>query len=287
MSGNAISNSVLLRRIDALEKRIAALAPANRITSATNRAGGVPPKPTDLSVILTPGLAHLTWTGSRSSDLLTYLVEVSLSPDFVGVEEYEESSTRFIYSNGVEGLTYYARVFALNGARARSDASGTVTFVIGASSGSSVTSTQVAISRFVNSAGPFTTLNTNNESQTFGPCTFSLNTAASRVKPIIVLEGRHQFIQVNNPADNCYLLIELLRRPVGGATDTIVKTQRHFWSVDLTDQDVPIGIPVGSPFETPGSGNFEYRLRLTTREAGTNEINFQAGYVAIEALVLQ
>lgn len=288
MSGNAISNAVLLRRIDALEKKVAALAPANRITATTTRAGGVPPKPTDLAVVLSPGLAHLSWTGSRSSDLLTYLVEVSVSPDFVGVAEYEEAGTRFIFSDGIEGLTYYARVFALNGSRARSDASNIVTFVLGAATGSSIAGGQANLTSFTKGSS-FATLNTNNEFETYGPCTFSLQTASSQVRPFVTIDVASSTASNTDTANDSYIQFELLRRAEGAATDVVVKQLRwdiyaNFWpSGDPSRRQILFTMP----FETPGSGSWEYRLRVTSKMAGANTATFRAASIAIEALTIQ
>jgi hypothetical protein len=128
-------------RIKQLERSMDSIRPAATIGS---RAGGKPPKPTNLQFSLQPGIVAFEWDASGSPDLKDYRIQIANNEGMTNATEYTTTDARFVYYAGIAGTTYFARVAARNQQLKSSDFTTTVTTAIGTNVASEDTASENA-----------------------------------------------------------------------------------------------------------------------------------------------
>jgi hypothetical protein len=126
--GSGLSNALLEQRLRQMEETLSSLHPPQ---TSGSRAGGKPPKPTNLQYSRQPGVIAFEWDASTAPDLKDYRVQIASNANMVSAIEYATSDARFTYYAGVAGTTYYARVAARNRQLKSSDFTSTVSTTIG------------------------------------------------------------------------------------------------------------------------------------------------------------
>lgn len=122
------SDAALRRMFSELWAAIARAAVANPTFRVTERAGGVPPRPTGLTKVEGPGTITVAWQQVSIADLLYYEVQVSTDSSFVAsvFTDQAGASGRYTYQGGLAGTTYFLRVRTVNGDGNASEWSATI-----------------------------------------------------------------------------------------------------------------------------------------------------------------
>ncbi len=244
----------------------------------TNPAPGVPPA---LALGAVPGGARITFSRPADSDFLGVVVCMSQSPGFTPslANQVADAAAGPIVIPRVSG-TWYACVAAYD-AFAKGPVAGVVDYsllqfsaelsvvVAGVNTADLVPGAATTLHTFVKSSG-FATLDTNTETETYGPVTIDVPDADTIVDPRVIFEFDFSSAWGASSTTN-RLLIELLRRPFGGGDTVIDDAPIDFKSTVPTagGGTARTTVPSFTSFNQPGAGVWDYRLRLTTLIAGS------------------
>jgi hypothetical protein len=214
------------------------------------------------------GAITVRWNAAPAADLSHYNVEVSESSGFTGSTTYRTTGTRFEYTDGVQGTTYFIRVSTINKDGTASDPTptlnsttgqvGTAALEVGAAS---------SVSRFAKSTGftKMVAVDVPGDTQVFGPVFVEVARDDSVVLPLVVTEVdlHSNWTGVSYQ----YVLMELLRRRSGESNDTVIDSVQPDFKSDLPGVALPatarVVLAAFTTFDTPGAGDVEYRVRLT------------------------
>lgn len=248
--------------------------------STSVRSGdATPPRVSGISpstVFTQPGTFTVKWNAAAINDLQRYEVQISTTADFT--QDVVTDSTRNLHYTWNEGdvdTTYYLRVRAVN----TKGNAGPWSSRISSATGKVATATIVVnaaseIDSFTQSTG-FSQLQGTGSvtTETYGPVEISVFDDNSVVDPVIVFEVdyRSDYYAIGTNQ----LFVELLRRPAGGTSDTVIDdVTTDFKSTIPNIAGVPTGntarttVDVGATKDQPGEGDFEYRIRLTITSSG-------------------
>lgn len=122
---------------------------------------------------------------------------------------------------------------------------------------------------FTKSSG-FAVLDTDNETETYGPASMQVFDASAVVRALIRInfDMACTFPDVGSGVDantKNQVIFEVLRRPFGGA-DTVIDTFQYDMHITYPQSSsIPgrISIPSFSVYDTPGGGLYEYRVRIS------------------------
>lgn len=205
------------------------------------------------------------------ADWAFYEVQVASNAGFTAdLVTYKVTQNTFEFSLGEGNVTYYTRVRA-------SDPSGllagpysvtlnTETGLVGTADIEVGAAAEFAT--FTKSSA-FAVLDTDGESETYGPCSMDVYDADSVVRALIRInfDMACTFPDVGGGADantKNQVIFTVLRRPSGGADTTIDTFQYDMHITYPISSGIPgrISIPSFSVYDTPGAGTFEYRVKI-------------------------
>jgi hypothetical protein len=235
-------------------------------TESTRSAGGTPPAVTGIQKVTRPGTLTVSWSRVPITDLRNYEVLIATNATFTsGVVTRSTRELQFTWEEGDDTSTYYIKVRAINTANNPGAYSATVNTANGKVTTSNIDPNAASeIHAFTKTAG-FTTLDTDTETETYGPVSIDVFDADSVVEPRVIFQVDFSSTWVAASTTN-RLTIELLRRPEGGG-DTVIDTAVTDFKSDLpgaaTGGVVRLTLPTFTSFDQPGAGTFEYRMRLT------------------------
>ncbi|MGH7893212.1 MAG: hypothetical protein ACREQL_01005 [Candidatus Binatia bacterium] len=281
-----INEALLEQRVAQLEAIVASLSGGS--TSAGQRAGGKPPKPTGLTVSDAPGLIQWEWDDSPIADLLHYRIQISESDGFTNAFTRTTVDPRFPYYEGVSGVTYFARVATVNRSSRASDYTAGVSSEVGLVDDTLLTTANITLQRFVKTSGfdALAAINGATDTETYGPLEVVAMSEDTVVDLKVSLIG---LLDVSFPSTGqvCFFTLDLLRRESGG-TDALIWTVQRDFSYGRGGSGAPteaeyIAFPPIA--EQPGEGTWEYRFRVTITTGGSNDIQFTGTDLRILALV--
>jgi hypothetical protein len=281
----SVNQGLLEQRIAVLEAIVASLSGSD----VSARAGGKPPKPQNLAVVDAPGVIQWAWDPAPITDLLHYRIQISTSEGMTNSFETTTTDPRFTYYEGTPGVTYYARVATVNRSSRSSDYTSPVSSEVGLVDSDLLdTSSTTVLERFVKTSG-FTALDTGaggTANETYGPLEVTCADDEAIVDLKIALIG---LLDVAFPSSGqaCYFLLEVLRRESGGSDTTIWSVQRDYsygrGGSGTPTEDEYIAFPPIA--ESPGTGTWEYRFKVTITTGGSNRIQFTGTDLRILAIV--
>lgn len=235
------------------------------------------------------GTFTVSWNAVPIRDLLHYEVQWSSDATFVSADLQSDTTgnTRFTPTNLGADTTYYVRVRAVNqdfnagpwSSRVSSLGGKVLTANINPNAASEIHS-------FTKTSG-FTKLDTDAESETYGPVIITVADSSAVVLPRTIFEFDFGS-EWQTTASAMSFTIDLLRRPSGGG-DTIIDSVTSevkstlpghvnpstFVYERVGTQTVRMVAPSFTTFDQPGAGTWEYRVRVTTNIAGaSNSMDF-------------
>ena len=138
----------------------------------------------------------------------------------------------------------------------------------------------------------FTLLDADEETETYGPATATVFDANAVVRVLIriAFDMRAEFPSDPNSSTKAQVFFTTLRRPVGGMVDTTVdeyQNDMHFIYPQFGTTRGRINLPSFTVQDTPGQGNFEYRVRvrLNIAQGGASTLpilEFQVSQINME-----
>jgi hypothetical protein len=282
---NAALEASFDRRLRELEYAIEELrSSANPASSsvyrgaALSRAGGTPAAPTGVELLsATPGAITVGWNAPLQRDIVRFDVQISTSSVFIGDARtfaVSSSSESFTYTTEDPEATYYIRVRTVGSQRA-SEWSAVVNSTTGAVTTAHFEAGAATEIYEYTKSSSFTNLNTNNETETYGPVTVDVYDDTSVVEPAIIFE--FDYSSNYSGANNCRVKFDFLRRPSGGSDTTVDTVTVDFKSVVPSSGGgtARAVAPVFTAFDAPGAGLFEYRIKVTTEIGAGNTLSFQ------------
>jgi hypothetical protein len=282
-----VSSTVLTsleRRVRELERRIEGLAPSNPYASRSSvlSTNGVPVAPSGLSLANThaPGTIGITWNPVRASDVLYYEIQVAEDASFrVNPETFRETDPSFVFERGNSSIfeaskTFYLRVRSVNKAGRASGWSATLNSETGKVFSADIEPGATGeIYSFLKTSS-FATLNTNNETEAYGPVVIDVFDATSVVEPRVIFE--FDYASDWSGSDICRAIFTLEYRTSGsGGYSTVDSVTVDFKSTipSLGGGTARAVAPIFTSFHQPGAGLWDYRVSIETEVTGGNAIS--------------
>jgi hypothetical protein len=271
------------RRIRNLEREIAQRARANpQRGHGRVFAGGRPPQVSGLALLSSaPNTIAIEWNPVAVSDLLYYEVQVAKDAQFtVDVETLVAGgTTTYSYaadnSSTLQLTPYYLRVRAVNQQGNPGEWSARLNSTSGQVASADFTRGAAGeIYQYVKSSS-FSVLNGDGETETYGPVTIDVFDEYSVVQPAVIFEYNFSSDWVG--AGDCNMTWEFLRRPVGGGSDTVIDsvTVDSHSTIPTSGGGVARAVsPTFISYDAPGTGEWEYRIRVTVGLSGGNSLTF-------------
>jgi len=301
MSPLMMDEAELDRRLQVLQAQIdlRALANPNADTTARFSTSATPPSPTGLTLVPTVAGIVVEWQPVQILDLATYELQIDEVIEFSNPTTVSWTTTRFPFTNAVAGRTYFIRVRSVNIAGNASLFSA----ILNTKSGFVTTSTigvQAAseISRFLKASG-FSKIaaGANKDTgtvltETYGPITLTIFDGAVVVDPRVITQCDLKTIQ-GGEGEFSQLTFDFLRRPAGSGenSDVVVDTGTSRFNSPLPNDNSPFNyslvtklvLPGFTTFDIPGTGQWEYRAKLTASASGAAaSIQFQVTKLLME-----
>lgn len=238
-----------------------------------SRSRVAPPRVTGLSLdnAVVGGLAA-KWNAVPNPDIVRYRVEVSTSQSFSSdtttvLKISPSDEPNVVFGEAVANTTHYVRVRAETSREngAWSSTLNTTTGIASTADIDAAATTQLAT--FTKSSG-FTELDTDGETETYGPLTIEVD-AQGIVVPFIIFQfdydSKWNDDGIGNPPVENNVVVEFLRRLEGGADTVIESAQIDFKSTvpSVSTQTARMTAPAFASPDEPGEGTFEYRIRVT------------------------
>ena len=295
-------------KLRSLESRLSSLERAQNPQASAPFVRGPLPSVESLTVEQTVGSLYITFDPVNLSTLKYYEIQYSSTSEFSFPDTLTTNHTALVISPGVGvgATTYYVRVRVVDtsdrigpwsvtvdetpGQAATADvanlAVSSAKLATGAATTAKIdTNATSEVSQFTQSSG-FTTLNTDLETETYGPVSATTVDANTFVCVSVALQFN---VSTSFPVsgDTNRFTLELLRRPSGGA-DTVINTYPIDFEFDIPTGGVgtaTFGLPAFFVENNPGSaGTFEFRARLTVDISGSATISFTGESLTLQAV---
>jgi hypothetical protein len=276
-------------RIQQEQDRLAVANPNANINSLS-QAGGTPPTVTGLGLVTNVGTIHVRWNSSDISDLKFYEVQISENAVFTtGVITRYTRETEYRWSEGTGGTTYYVRVRVHNTSSNFGPWSSRVNTTTGKVSTSDIdvgAASEIHTFTYGDDAGEtFTLLNATGNNEAYGPLVVDVFDNNSVVEPIVFFEFDYSCNWGAGDTAN-YYTINLERRAQGATSWTVVNSAR----IDMKSTVPTFGggtarttSPSFSNYDQPGSGVWEYQIKITLTITGTTAaLTFQGQLLEME-----